>query len=210
MLDHFGLLAPIYDRVIRPPDVERLCHLLELPAPVRMLDAGGGTGRVSLQLRSLVGELVVSDLSLPMLKQARTKGSLRPVQAHAESLPFLDESFDRVLAVDALHHFCDQRDAVRDLLRVLKAGGLLVIEEPDLSRFTVKLMSLAEKVALMRSHFHHPGEIKEMIAAHGLSARIVRDGKFTVWVVVDKPVWQEGAGERPSSQVRRSMSVSCT
>ena len=39
MLDHFGLLAPIYDRVIRPPDVERLCHLLELPAPVRMLDA---------------------------------------------------------------------------------------------------------------------------------------------------------------------------
>jgi len=51
----------------------------------------------------------------------------------------------------------------------------------------------------MRSHLHHPGEIKGMIAAHGLSARIVRDGKFTVWVVVDKPV-------RPSTwdQQRRS------
>ena len=186
MPDHFGLLAPIYDRVIGPPDVARLRHLLKLPAPVRMLDAGGGTGRASSQLRPLVSQLVVSDLSLPMLRQAQTKGGLGPVQAHAESLPFLDETFDRVLAVDALHHFCDQRDAVRDLLRVLKAGGRLVIEEPDLNRLRVKLMSLAEKVALMRSHLRHPGEIKEMIAAHRLPARIVRDGKFTAWVVVDK------------------------
>ena len=186
MLDHFGLLAPIYDRVIGAPDIARLTNLLRLPAAVRLLDVGGGTGRVSCQLRPMVSELVISDVSLPMLRQAQAKDGLPSVLAHAERLPFLDESFDRVLAVDALHHFCDQRAAIRDLLRVLKPAGRLVIEEPDLTCFRVKLMGLAEKLALMRSHLHYPEEIKEMVAAHGLSARIVRDGKFTAWVMVDK------------------------
>jgi len=61
-----------------------------------------------------------------------------------------------------------------------------VIEDPALTRFRVKLMQLAERLALLRSHLRYSEEIKEMVAAHRLSARIVRDGKFTVWVMVDK------------------------
>jgi demethylmenaquinone methyltransferase/2-methoxy-6-polyprenyl-1,4-benzoquinol methylase len=186
MFDHFGLLAPIYDRVIGPPDAGRLRDLLRLPAAGRMLDAGGGTGRVSSQLRGLIGELVISDLSGKMLHQARGKGNLEPVQGHAERLPFPTACFDRVLVVDALHHFCEQREAIGDLLRVLKPGGRLVIEEPDLNRFAVKLVALAERLALMRSRFFYPAEIRDMVAAHGLAARVEVNGGFAAWVVVDK------------------------
>lgn len=42
MIDHFGLLAPLYDRVIGPPDPARLRDLLSLPDRVRLLDAGHG------------------------------------------------------------------------------------------------------------------------------------------------------------------------
>ena len=186
MLDHFGLLAPFYEKVIPPPEISRLSTILKLPTVGRLLDAGGGTGRVSSQLQSLVGELVLTDISAGMLRQARHKAELAISQAHAERLPFPDECFDRVLVVDALHHFCDQELAIADLLRVLKPGGRLVIEEPDLNRFSVKIIAVAEKIALMRSHFYYPAEISAIVANYGHTARIERDDQVSVWVVVDK------------------------
>jgi len=186
MIDHFGILAPFYDRVIPPSDLNRLRERLRLPAAGRLLDAGGGTGRVSSQLRQFVDEVIISDESLSMLKQAQAKGQFDPAQAHVERLPFPNGSFDRVVVVDALHHFANQREAVGDLLRVLKPGGRLVIEEPDIQRLIVKFVALGEKVALMRSHFISAEQIRDMVAAHGYSAVIERDGQFTVWVSVDK------------------------
>ncbi len=91
-----------------------------------------------------------------------------------------------MLVVDALHHFCDQAAAIGDLLRVLTPGGRLVIEEPDIRQWQVKLVALAEKLALMRSHFYSAEEIQAMARAHQARAEIVRDGHFTAWVVVDK------------------------
>ena len=88
MLDHFGFIAPYYERVFGPPDPARLLSLLRLPAAGRLLDAGGGTGRVSSQLIPYVDELVVSDVSEKMLLQASQKGHCQPTAAHVELLPF--------------------------------------------------------------------------------------------------------------------------
>lgn len=186
MFDHFDFLAPFYDRLIGLPDPARLRELLRLPTPGWLLDAGGGTGRVSTGLRPFVGGLVVSDFSGPMLRQVRQKGSLWPTQVRVERLPFPDESFDRILVVDALHHFHQQSAAIGELARVLKRGGRLVIEEPDINRFAVKLVALAEKLALMGSHFHSPGEIRDVVAVHGLTVRIETNGAFAAWVVADR------------------------
>jgi demethylmenaquinone methyltransferase/2-methoxy-6-polyprenyl-1,4-benzoquinol methylase len=122
-----------------------------------------------------------------MLRQARRKDGLRPVRAHAEVLPFPEAHFDRVLVVDALHHFCNQRDAIGDLVRVVRAGGRIVIEEPDYTRFAVKLVAVAEKLALMRSKFYAPEAIAAMLEACGLAAEIVREQRgFRAWIVADR------------------------
>ena len=167
MFDHIAFVSPIYDKIIRFLNIEKLKQLLELPMDGRLLDAGGGTGRVSSQLKPWDDGVVVSDLSRSMLRQAGNKRDLLPVQAHAEKLPFADESFERVLVVDALHHFCNQEQALGDLLRVLKPGGKLVIEEPDINRFIVKILVVVEKLMLMRSRFLSPDQIAEIIHARG-------------------------------------------
>ena len=186
MLDHFSLLAPLYDRLIGPPNHEKLRDLLQLPSSGWMLDAGGGTGRVSSTLRHLIDHLVVSDLSRHMLQQAQRKGNICSIQAHVERLPFPDGTFERVLVVDALHHFCDQHESLSDLLRVLKPGGRLLIEEPNIHRFVVKGVALAEKLALMRSRFFSPQAIREIIASYGYDASIRDDDRFRAWIFVDK------------------------
>lgn len=186
MLDHFGFLAPFYERFIPPPDPERWKELLNLPIAGSLLDAGGGTGRVSGQLRPFVNQLVISDESAKMLVQAQEKAVCCPVVGAVETQPFADNSFDRVMVVDALHHFANQRDAVADLARILKPGGRLVIEEPDLNKFSVKLVAIAEKLALMRSHFYYPQQIEAMLTDLGLSTHVEVDGRFSAWIIGEK------------------------
>lgn len=185
-MNHFDWMAPFYDRLLGPPDIERWRRLLQLPSCGRVLDAGGGTGRVSSRLHSWSGNLVVSDLSHAMLKQAKNKDHLWPVRARTENLPFADRSFDRVLVVDALHHFQEPQQALQELRRVLKPGGCLVIEEPDIHRFAVKGVALIEKWLLMRSHFYPADEIRDRLTSLGLSARIEADGGYFVWVIGEK------------------------
>jgi ubiquinone/menaquinone biosynthesis C-methylase UbiE len=186
MFDHFDFIAPWYDRIVRLPVSPRLTELLKLPKDGILLDAGGGTGRSSLHLRPLVGRLVICDFSLPMLRQAQAKGGISVTQSRAEQLPFRDGLFDRVMIIDALHHFFDQPAAIRELIRVLKPGGRLVIEEPDRQRWIIKLLAVAEKMAIMRSHIHTMTDILGMIAASGLDAQIERGSRFTSWIIADK------------------------
>ncbi len=186
MIHHFDLLAPWYDRVVRLDVSPRLAEALRLPHDGLLLDGGGGTGRSSLSLRTAAGRIVICDFSLPMLRQARIKGMQDRAQARAEALPFRDGAFDSIMVVDALHHFRDRQAAIREFARVLKPGGRLVIEEPDRRLWVVKLLAVAEKVALMDSHIATMPEIVRMAVAEGLAARIETGDRWTSWVICDK------------------------
>ena len=185
MFDHFDRLAPIYERLVPPPDQGVLGPLLALSSGHVLLDAAGGTGRVSEALAGLAGRVVVCDASPRMLEQARKKGQ-ETVQAELESLPFADATFDRILLVDAFHHVRDQKAALGELLRVLKPDGRLVIEEPDVRRLPVKIVAVLEKLFLMRSHFKTPAAMAMMILENGGMPKLAREDGFRVWFVVIK------------------------
>ena len=184
-MDHFRFLAPIYDRVMGAPDVDRLSGLLGLPSGGWLLDIGGGTGRASLPLRHLVRGVAVCDVSEPMLHRARAKGAAA-VDAPAERLPFPDRCAARILVVDALHHFASAPAAIAEMARVLAPGGRLVIEEFDLALPLVRWLALAERLAIMRSRFFRADEIRRMLAAHGLNARTRRGRRLATYVVADR------------------------
>ena len=146
IFDHFDFLAPFYETFIPPKDPQEIWNFADLPASGALLDAGGGTGRVAQFMRGKVDSIVVVDLSQKMLAETRQKDGLRPVCSHTEKLPFADETFARIIMVDALHHVCDQRGTVDELWRTLQPGGRLVIEEPDLRLFGVKLLAVSRSL----------------------------------------------------------------
>ena len=186
-LDHFGFLAPFYDRLIKPKSPEKLWKFLELPTGGLLLDAGGGTGRLAQFMLEKSAGVVLADLSFEMLQEAKEKAKFLRICSHTEGFPFSDGSFSRIMMVDALHHVCDQSDTALELWRVLEPGGLLVIEEPDLNKFGVKLIAIAEKFALMQNHFLAPSEISGLFSFPNSEVRIeVEEDGFNAWVIVKK------------------------
>jgi len=185
LFNHFDFIAPVYDQVISPPDPERMRKLAGLPISGRLLDVGGGTGRISYALREWVTGVVVADSSIGMLEQAKKKSGLCIVCANAEELSFPSESFERVIMVDALHHVRDYRATVEELWRLVRPGGRIIIEEPDIRSMSTKFMAVAEKIMLMRSHFVSPTAMKELFQHANARVHTENEGS-TCWIMIDK------------------------
>jgi ubiquinone/menaquinone biosynthesis C-methylase UbiE len=186
-MDHFDLLAPLYDRLIAPPTEDYLSKFASLPVQGQVLDVGGGTGRIAAGLRDKTGSMILLDRSRRMLLAAGEKTDYHRVAGSSDRLPFSTDSFERVLVVDAYHHFSNQVVSLQELWRVVAPGGKLVIEEPDIEHFAVKLIALAEKLTLFTSHFERADKIGSALENLGASIEIHRRD-HNAWVVAEKPV----------------------
>ncbi len=107
----------------------------DLPGPpIQVLDAGIGTGALSLALLEEVRRPVMLagvDLSARMLDEAGAKLSARGcvaalTQGSICSLPYEDDTFDLVMSAHVLEHLPDPVAALGELKRVLRPGGLLM------------------------------------------------------------------------------------
>jgi demethylmenaquinone methyltransferase/2-methoxy-6-polyprenyl-1,4-benzoquinol methylase len=196
LFDHFNLVARCYDRCIGRADDDPLPAIIAAQPGNRVLDVGGGTGRNAGPLAEAGARVTVCDSSLEMLRQACAK-SLPAVHADARRLPFADGSFERVIVVDAFHHFVNptpevaQPIAAAEMARVTRAGSSIIVEEPDIRKRGVKWIAFGEKLLLMRSRFLQPGELVRIFSAAGAhlslrSARLrQREDHFNVWLVFD-------------------------
>jgi len=116
-----------------------IIELLYAQDGVEVLDVGTGTGDDARTLAALVaphGKVVGLDRSPDMIAEARrrTEGSGLPiefVQGDAQALAFPDASFDRCRAERVLIHLPDPVAAVREMVRVTRPGGLVVVSDLD-------------------------------------------------------------------------------
>jgi glycogen synthase len=103
----------------------------------RILDVGGGYGRVSGSLARR-HDVTLVDISPEMIEEAQRRWpGLKVVEADARSLPFEDESFDVVLANDLLPHLNDLRTPLAELHRVSRRGGRVVFDTTNSSPWWV-------------------------------------------------------------------------
>jgi SAM-dependent methyltransferase len=79
------------------------------------------------------GVAVGVDVEREALRLTRQRGALTVVQARLEALPFASACFQVAFALDVLEHLPDERPALRELHRVLQAGGYLIVSVPAYS-----------------------------------------------------------------------------
>jgi ubiquinone/menaquinone biosynthesis C-methylase UbiE len=183
--NHFNFAAPFYDRFIKPGDPAHFAGLAALPIAGYLLDVGGGTGRKSSQFLKMTRGVVIADSSMGMLSQAAQKNGLITICTQSEQMPFKDEAFERVIMIDALHHVADYHLTTNEMWRMVKPGGRIVIEEPDIRTIPIKFIAILEKVALMRSHFIDPPRIAKCFDYPNAKVNIeISDS--TAWIMIDK------------------------
>ncbi len=154
------------------------CTMLEqyLPASGRILDIGGGTGRYTIWLAQRRYQVVLADLSPTLLALAQTHiadaGVTEQVEAIVEAdvcdlSRWSEASFDAVVCLGPFYHLPDFRDrerAAREVVRVLRPGGVIFI-------------AFMPRYALLRRTFAKTNERKHLADADWI-ARLVEQGMF--------------------------------
>ena len=157
---------------------ERL--LLDLLGPVQglsVLDIGCGDGVLGSALARRGAHVTGLDPDPQMLAAAHRRAQsesieLRLVRGRAETLPFEDETFDRVVAVTVLCFVPETDRAISEIARILKPGGRLVIGE--LGRWSLwaairRVKGWFGAPTWKTVRFHTAKELRSLLGAHGLN-----------------------------------------
>ncbi len=113
---------------------ETILELLDPKPGETVLDCGCGYGFTLRVLGELTGaDLIGLDLGADRLSETQLElgDRVRLVRASAEELPFDSNSIDKAVSSEVFEHLPDDQAAAKELFRVLKPGGTLVITVPS-------------------------------------------------------------------------------
>lgn len=108
---------------------KRVAKIVQQLLPERILDVATGTGDLALEMAKACpkAEIVAADFCPEMLAIAKEAGVKNTIEADAMNLPFGDAEFDVVTVAYGLRNMESWLGAAREMRRVLKPGGSLVI-----------------------------------------------------------------------------------
>jgi len=123
MKNFFDIIAPIYERIHfgAKKTFKKIESITDFQSSDNVLDLGGGTGRISRFLANRVEKIVVVDSSQKMIEGCKKHAGLLCVFAQAEGLPFPKQSFNKIIVIDAFHHFQNQKQVVKPNNDILPA-----------------------------------------------------------------------------------------
>jgi len=160
----FDFISPIYDLIIKGSTPSELITFLNLQGNEKVLEIGTGTGRTVQKISSLCKQLYLLDPSQLMLNKARKKIPCANFSlGYAENLPYPNDFFQRVFAIDSFHHWNNHRSAAAEVYRVLSFDGTFILFEFDpKSRFGHFIRSM-EIFFRMGSKFFTPEELRVLL-----------------------------------------------
>ena len=177
----FGERAAMYTTSAAHTDPQVLARVVELAAPQAAesaLDLATGTGHTAFALAPHAARVVGTDLTPQMLAEAerlahdRAIGNVCFCLADVHGLPFGEGAFQIVTCRRAAHHFSDILRALREMKRVLRAGGRLVVDDRSVPEddFVDEHMNELDRLH-DESHVrqYRPSEWERMLKAGGFA-----------------------------------------
>jgi len=169
-----------------------------------VLDVGTGTARIPIEIcqRSDRLRITAIDMSANMLQLAQRNvievgltGKIRLEQTDAKRIAWPDSSFDAVISNSIIHHIPRPIEAMREMLRVLRPGGLLFVRDLLRPRDAELIASILAKHAggtnerqrqLFEQSLHAAltlGEVGELLDSLGLSPDGVTQSSDRHWTI---------------------------
>ena len=161
----------------------RLIEILQPRAGERVLEIGPGTGYYTFEMAARLdgGQVDVFDIQQEMLdhvvREANKRGvtNVNPALGDAQSLPYSGDSFDAVVLITVLGEIPDQERALKEVARVLKPGGRLIVGE-----------------MFFDPHVVTPGQLRERGERAGLSFARRIGGPLAFFARLEKAAADDG------------------
>ncbi len=161
-------------------------EMLRIAPGMQLLDAGCGSGLFTAPLIARGARVVGLDASLPMLTAARDalpELAFLPLAGDLRALPFADARFDASVSITALEFIADGQRAVRELFRVTRPGGQVVVATlnrlgPWARRRTAEADGNPDSV-FRHAQFRTPDELAGLAPVAGTVRTAVHFGKAT-------------------------------
>lgn len=206
--DSYAANKPAMDRV----SYEWMLKLSRVQPSDRVLDVATGPGFIALLFAERAYQVMGVDLTRALLekakgfKRARALANVNFLEGDVESLPFAEGTFDLVTCHKAFHHFPRPEQVLRELHRVLKKGGRLVLGD-TLSSEDPKKSELHNRLERMRDSSHvkmYPlSQLRVMIERAGFQIEDVAEFNderdFDSWMKIITPP------EEIIEKIRRAM-----
>lgn len=145
-----------------------------IPAGAKVLDCGAGTGELSLAASDNADSVLCTDMSKNMLKQAQRKAR----ELGADNIEFAarnifdlqdpNDTYDVVIAGNVLHLLTNPQGAVKEMYRVLKPGGKLLLPTFTNKNSARLLIGIYKKLGFDPAANYSPSEYKKMLGDCGL------------------------------------------
>jgi ubiquinone/menaquinone biosynthesis C-methylase UbiE len=160
--------------LVKKYEAQLILDLLKPKQGEILLDAGCGTGLFTLDFLSSGSKVIGLDISLPMLIRAGKKLKGFPFQmvlADVLNLPFPENTFDKVVSVTTLEFIKDAKIAVKELFRVTKKEGCIVVATLNsLSPWALRRTAEARErhTIFEKAIFRPPDELCSLTSIEGM------------------------------------------
>lgn len=175
-------------------ELDRLVEVAQPQPAWVVLDVATGGGHTALRFAPLVAQVIATDITPAMLDKAEAFVTGQGIEntifapADAERLPFEDGTYDLVTCRIAPHHFPDCPRFVREGARVLRPGGLFLVQDHALpeDQAAARYIDTFEKLRdPSHNRAYSESEWVSMFQAAGLEVEhretIVKEHNFASW-----------------------------